>query len=142
MVFQIIRKTIEYIPNLSDPLDGLLERFQKKYINTCSKEYGFVLQVIRIVQTLSSKISIYNAHIIVECDIEIECLIPKVGEIVYGNVQQLFPQGVILIVQNCMKTFIPSPKKQYIKNQQVTFRIEQTRFQKGKYDCIGSEILE
>lgn len=138
--YRIIRKCIEYIPDLQNPTHRILERFQQKYTNTCSKEYGYILQVIRVVQIFSSRISIYNANIIVECDIEVECLKPKIGEQVHGTIQQIFPQGLIVLIENCMKVFIPSPKGQYHKQQEIQFMIVQTRFQKGKYDCIGSEM--
>lgn len=137
---QKIRKTIEYIPDLRNPIEHLLERFQKRYTNTCSKEYGFILNILRVEQVLSTRISIYNANIIVECEIEVECLIPKAGETAEGIIQQIFPQGLILLVENCMKVFIPSPKYNYQKQKPLEFKILQIRFQKGKYDCIGSEI--
>jgi DNA-directed RNA polymerase subunit E'/Rpb7 len=137
---QIVRKSVEYIPDLNHPLDALLEKFQEKYTHTCSKDYGFVLRVIRIVRVLSNRISIYNAKMIVECEIEIECLLPVSGEVFQGTIQQIFPQGIIVQVDQAMKGFIPSPKHVYEKQQTISFRVIQTRFQKGKYDCIGEEI--
>jgi DNA-directed RNA polymerase subunit E'/Rpb7 len=138
-MIQVIRKTIEYIPDLSNPTENLLERFQEQYTNTCSRQYGFILKIIRVVGIVSSKISIYNAHNIVECEIEVYSLIPQIGETLSGTIQQIFPQGLILLVENCMKVFIPSPKKVYTPKQIIEFEVIQTRFQKGKYDCIGKE---
>lgn len=137
----IIEKTIEYIPDLQNTLDDLLLKYKNAYENTCSKTYGFILEIYDIEKVLSNKLSIYNGNIIVTCRLNIRSLFPKVGMKITGILMQNFPEGMILLVQNCMKTFIPYTRSGESEGRkvgdEVEFRITQIRFQKGKYDCIG-----
>jgi DNA-directed RNA polymerase subunit E'/Rpb7 len=138
-----IIRSIEFTPDLKRINDGLLEKFKARYENTCSKSYGYILEVNRIIRTVSSKLSIYNGNLIMECEIEVRCLLPQVNAIVSGLVKQVFNQGIIVMVQGCMKAFIPSPPTASISGhaaevgQLLEFKVSQIRFQKGKYDCIG-----
>ena len=139
----IINKYIEYIPDLNN-VEGenfLLKLFKEKYENICTKKFGYIIKVSNIEKILEKKISIYNGNVIVNCNIEVECLYPFSGLTTSGIIQQIYPQGYIIIVKNCMKTFIPcqtaTKDKKYQIGDFVNIKIEQFRFQKGKYDCIG-----
>ena len=136
----LIISTIEYIPDLNkrENNDEILEIYKKTYENTCSKKYGYIIKVLDIKQIIEKKISIYNGKVIVKCEILIDSLYPKVGLVINGNIQQIFPQGMIIIVKNIMKTFIPTKNKiNFNIGDEITIKLEQIRFQKGKYDCIG-----
>jgi hypothetical protein len=142
----ILRQTIPYSTEVqldTDRTTSLLEHFQQKMRWTCTKKYGFILDVLRIVQIKSRKISIYNGNIIIECIIEVDQLYPKVGQTSNGTVKQIFPQGIITIVKDCMKVFIPCDTRSisFKPEQIVNFKVVQTRFQKGKYDCIGQLLV-
>lgn len=136
-----ITKLIEYIPDLNNSSDEqtLLKLYKQKYENICSKKYGYIITVNQVSKIIEKKISIYNGYVIANCIIDVDCLIPMVGTVFKGIVKQIFPQGMIVIVKNCMKVFIPKDDRYVTKKQEdiVEVRIEQMRFQKGKYDCIG-----
>lgn len=137
----IISRVLECIPDLSQFTDGLLTKFQHKYELTCSKKYGFILKVLNIVKINTCKISIYNGNSIMECDIEVECLLPEINQKVTGIITHVYPQGIIIIVHDCMKVFIPtSSKSKKQVGDCLNVVITQIRFQKGKYDCIASMI--
>lgn len=139
----IISKVVEFIPNDSiSSMNDILLLFKKKYEMTCTKEYGFILEVLSVNKIISSTISIYNGNVILECELLIKNLLPIQNQVLVGRIKQVFPQGIIILIDNCMKTFIPNSS---IKNNkkidiEIQFVIEQIRFQKGKYDCIGREI--
>ena len=142
----VIKKTIEFVPDLNtrkiDP-DHLLSIFKENVENTCCQKYGFILRVLEVKDVLSNKLSMYNGKLILNCSIEIEHLLPEIKAKVFGVVQQKFPQGLIILVQNCMKAFIPCEESilQTIEiGDEIEFEISQIRFQKGKYDCIGNLI--
>lgn len=134
----IINRIIECVPDLMCITHGLLERFKTKYEFTCSKKYGFILKVNRIVKINACKISIYNGNAIIDCDIDVECLIPQTNQILNGKITHIYPQGIIVMARDCMKIFIPTGTKSTKKiGSDIDVIITQIRFQKGKYDCIA-----
>lgn len=134
----IIRRSAEYPPSHPDSPQQLLEYLQKYFQYTCSKKYGFIVKVLKLSHIHSRKISIYNGNIILDCSMEVNYILPEVGQKMKGVVKQCFPQGVIALACDCMKVFIPQIKE--TPTSIVHFEIVQTRFQKGKYDCIGKLI--
>jgi DNA-directed RNA polymerase subunit E'/Rpb7 len=137
---QVIPCRIEY--QLDVEQSPLIHHLRKKIQRTCTKRYGFILDILRVIQVHSQRVSIYNGNIIVDCTIEVDRLYPEIDQIAKGVVRQIFPQGTILMVSDCMKVFIPNsdPPMRIQMNEIVEFRVIQTRFQKGKYDCIGKLI--
>lgn len=139
-----IVKTIEFTPTSFTEKkinkDDILSMIKEKYINTCSIDYGFIVDIKSLEKVIDSTISIYNGNIIIKCEIEITNLCPIVGQVLEGVIERVFNEGVILIVQNCLKVFIPftlQQKNKYKPKSIIKFQIENIRFQKGKYDCIG-----
>jgi len=140
-VLRRIPKTIQFIPDLRNVEHELLPQFRQRYENTCTKECGYILEVVRIVEVLRRKLSAYNGNVIVDCIIEVKCLLPEPGQRVQGTIKQAYAQGLIVAVEDCMKVFIPRtsvPGNVTFQVQDpIEFEITQTRFQKGRYDCIG-----
>jgi DNA-directed RNA polymerase subunit E'/Rpb7 len=134
----IIKRLVEYPPSQSDDPKQLLEYLQQTFQYTCSKQHGFIVNVIGIVHIYSQRISIYNGNIILDCDMEVDYILPEVSQKIKGVVKQSFPQGTIILAYDCMKVFIPNVK--IATKESVDFEILQIRFQKGKYDCIGKII--
>lgn len=128
-----IRRSFEY--SASQETQPLFERVRQTLENTCTKTHGFILNVIGIEHVFSRKISIYNGNIITDCTVVIEHLLPQVGQVLDGMVKQIFAQGCIVSVQECMKVFLPTVRARI--SEVLRFRITQIRFQKGRYDCIA-----
>jgi DNA-directed RNA polymerase subunit E'/Rpb7 len=134
----VIETSIEYIPDLTDIDKHLLDELQKKYENSCSKKHGYILRVNKLVEITKYKVSIYNGNVIVNCKIEIDHLLPTKGMLLpytQSDIKQVFTQGKVVIKDN-MKIYIPS---EYIGSS-PEIEIMDIRFQKGKYDCIGSTM--
>jgi DNA-directed RNA polymerase subunit E'/Rpb7 len=134
----VIETSVEYIPDLSDVSKWLLIQLRKKYENSCSKKHGYILRVNKLVEIDKYRISIYNGNVIVNCKIEIDHLLPKKDMLipyVSSDIKQVFPQGKVITKDN-MKIFIPNE----YTGSSSQIRIMDIRFQKGKYDCIGSTI--
>jgi len=133
-------KSIEFVPDLKYPNDSLLDRYQRRYENTCTKENGYILSVRAIRRILRRKLSAYNGTLVVECEIDVDCLLPRPGQRIQGVIKQVFAQGWIVLVFDCMKVFVPRGAEGTVdKSLQtpVDVEITQIRFQKGRYDCIG-----
>ena len=135
-------KTVQFVPDLQNLETGLLERYRVSFENTCTKQSGYILRVNHIARILRRKLSTYNGHVIVDCEVDLQCLLPQEGMRLQGTIRQEFAQGWIVMVQQCMKVFVPremmhSGTPAYKVDDPVCVQIVQTRFQKGKYDCIG-----
>jgi hypothetical protein len=81
----------------------------------------------------------------IECEIEVDCLLPVPGQEVQGVVKQVFAQGWIVLVFECMKVFVPRGSETSVDIpllSVVDVEITQIRFQKGRYDCIGKFIVK
>lgn len=137
-----IIKSVEYIPTKTYSERTILELFKEKYENTCNRTYGFIISIDKIKKNLNNKISIYNGNIICECIIEAKTLSPSVGDKMSGIIRQIFQEGLIVLVFDRMKVFIPnSPEMNTLKiGQYIQFDLIQLRFQKGRYDGIGKLI--
>lgn len=136
---QRVVKTVECIPDLHDVDGSLLDHFRRRYENTCTKECGYILGVLNVHKVLRRRLSAYNGNLIAECEINVRCLRPHIGQRVQGLVRQVFAQGMIVWVHECMKVFLPhsgTPLPARVDDL-VSLEITQTRFQKGRYDCIG-----
>lgn len=136
----IIEIHIEFVANLTDVTEDILTHIKSKYEKTWNKKYGFILNVNKIVELLSNRISIYNGNIIVNCLIEIQHLLPEKNNIIpfsKVNIQQSFPQGMIVSLEDVMKIFIPN---EFVISNPESIMIMDIRFQKGKFDCIGKLI--
>lgn len=139
MVYHIsvMSANIEFVSNLKNISNDLLSHIKNKYEKTWNKKYGYILNVNKITKLCSNRISIYNGNTIVNCLVEIQHLLPEKNNIFPFSkivVQQNFPQGMIVLLENVMKIFIP--KEKIIPNPEY-IEIIDTRFQKGKIDCIG-----
>lgn len=133
----IIKINIEFVPNLEEISSDILVHIKNKYENTWSKKYGFILNVNKIVELLSNRISIYNGNTIVICLIEIYHLLPEKNNTIpfsKVSIQQNYPQGMIVLLESVMKIFIPN---EFVISNPESIMITDTRFQKGKFDCIG-----
>jgi hypothetical protein len=134
----VIETSVEYTPDLSDVSKHLIVQLRKKYENSCSKKHGYILRVNKLVDIIKYRISIYNGNVIANCKIEIDHLLPQKDMFIpytSSDVKQVFPQGKVIIKDN-MKIFIPSE----YSGSASQIRIMDIRFQKGKYDCIGSTL--
>jgi DNA-directed RNA polymerase subunit E'/Rpb7 len=132
----VVRQFFEY-PASQEP-HTLLEHIRQTMERTCTKSHGFIIHVVRIIHVHSRKISIYNGNIIADCTVEVQHLLPQIGQWMDGVVKQTFAQGSIALVQDCMKVFLPNVRVQ--PSEIVQFRIVQIRFQKGRYDCIAERL--
>lgn len=130
--------SIEIIGDLSKRItrEEVKTYYIEKYEKTCWKQHGFIIKILECKEIIKQKISIYNGHIIITSKLLIQYLLPQIGNILSGIVLNQYPQGSILVVSDCMRAFIPY--KTFKKGEIISFKIDQVRFKKGLWDCIGS----
>lgn len=134
--------TIELLPNQVS-LDKnrfdqiLLETIKTQYTHKCTRQYGYILRVLRVLHIHKKFLSIYNGNIVVNCEVEVNNLIPEIGKSYQAVIRNIYPQGLIVLVENCIRVFIPGQFSNKKVNQQIHFKCIQVRFKKGTWDCIG-----
>lgn len=136
---QVIEATVEFIPDLQRADHDLLAHYRRYLEGTCTKHHGFIVRVLGVQRVLNRTLSIYNGKLIVRAAVDVECFFPRTGLQVPGVIQQVFPQGLIVWVAECMKSFVPLPRvSSFTRGTPVQVTLSQLRFQKGRYDCIAT----
>lgn len=99
----IIQKRIQLPPQFLDAnlKDHLLRLLQEKYYGCCLKNYGHILEVTQIQSFKNIENTVFQVKF------EADCLNPKVGDKVEAVVSCLYPQGILIVVKDIQKAFIP-----------------------------------
>lgn len=130
----------------------LFEIFKEKNSNKCTKEYGYILSVNHMTgfdQVQSSKNNVF----LVECDVDV--FKPEKDMVVSGNVIICLERGIIVLINNVHKVFIPTSNmtnfsykkdkqcfrdsngKEIQKDTIISVRLINIEFSSGKYQSTG-----
>ena len=135
----------------------LLEKIKKTVLNECTKDYGYILDVKRIIKINDNYISNANCDIIFSVLFEVENLKPENGKKFQGEVCMIFGGGIFINIKNKQKVLIPITNlKDYTYNQsEKTFKkgskvikendvleliITGTKYSKQKFSCFGNLV--
>lgn len=112
-------------------------------IGTCSKDSGYIVHIQTVhFQSMTNRISRVNGKCEFTVSFDATCMLPEVGETVLAQTEIVFSEGVLLRYKQ-MKIIIPSDKmasESVKKGDMVWTRIDVIRYDKGEYQCIGTEI--
>jgi len=110
--------------------------------NECTKEHGYIIEVKRIIRIKDNWISSANSDIVFNVIFEAETLKPEIGLQLQGEVCMIFPNGILLNIQNKLKFLIPLESlKGYVLNRvEMCFDKEQKKIQNG--DALTVEVVE
>jgi len=142
----IIPITFEFLPTFDfcddEFSDLILNKIKDTYKFKCTKKYGYILSVISIEKIRKKYISIYNGNVIIDCDILVDNILPKIGEIYTAEIKNIYLQGLILLLKKCIRVFVPIENKKldFQVGSNLNFLCSQVRFRKGSWDCIGKLI--
>lgn len=87
--------------------DLILKKLQHMYVNKCIKKYGYIFDILDYKYDKSIVTSRVNEYMFVNCHVTILSVTPKVGEIYYGIVKIVYPQGIFVSLINIFDTLIP-----------------------------------
>lgn len=141
----------------SNIMEHLFEKVKTSVQNECTKEYGYVISVKRIVGITDNWISSANSDIVFNVVFEAETLKPEVGLQLQGNVCMIFPNGILLDIQNKFKFLVPLESlKEYeldrvsmcyekgdtkIKNgDELTVEVVEIKYKEQSFMCFGNLI--
>lgn len=126
--------------------------------NECSKEIGYILNVIKLRRIKNNYISSNNCEIILEVELVAEILKPEINKIFEDKVCMIFSGGIfldikgkfkVLIPQNSLLDFTFDPKtksfcKDDIEIQEsdiIKVKITGIKYTKKNFSCFGELIL-
>jgi DNA-directed RNA polymerase subunit E'/Rpb7 len=141
-------------------LEHLLEKIRDTTANECTKEYGYILSVERLVEIIDNRISAANSDIIFTVKIEVRTLKPDVGTELTGIVCMVVRHGVFLSVENDkLKVLIPfksmagynynseetcydKEEKRIKQGDTLSVIIVGSKYSKQNYSCYGTLVEE
>ena len=137
-------------------VSNLLSKIQSSTTLECTKDYGYILDVTRIVKILTHEICRANTDNVFTVQFEAHTLKPEPGESMTGKVCMVYKDGIFITVCDKQKILIPKINlKDYIfdesvpcyKNSEgscikdgdeITTIITAVQYQKKNYSCFGT----
>jgi DNA-directed RNA polymerase subunit E'/Rpb7 len=156
---QILKKSIVLdnamlAPNIES---SILEKLKQVVENDCSKDFGYILKVIKLVKILDNYISNVNSELIFIVQFEAETIKPEVGKVYTDTICMVLSGGIFLKIKGKFMVLIPpsvlqdyefqAEKKIYVSKVDSTVslktgdvcnvKISGVRYLNKNYDCFG-----
>ena len=157
---RIIKKNIALDPQFLDNnyKTYLLKKLKDIIKNECNKEYGYYLDLKRIVCIKDNSIT-SNSEIIFTIEFEVETLLPVKDKEFEGTICMIFVSGVFVNIKNKLKVLLPITElKNYTycnltntfisndensrykilkKNENIRIKILDLKYSKKQFSCFG-----
>lgn len=139
-------------------MDHLLSKITELTYGNCTKEYGYIIEIIKINKIISHEISRANADNIFNVSFDVKILKPEKDLEIEGTVCMIYKDGIFINILDKQKMLIPksnlteytfdSELKMYehkngetIKmNDDIKAVITAVSYSNQKYSCFGSII--
>lgn len=155
-----IQKRICVNPEFLDKnLNSSLFKYIKESIpNECDKEFGYVINIIKLVRIIDNYISNNNCELIFEVEILSEMLKPEINKIFSDKVCMIFSGGIFIDVCGKFKVLIPfsSLNKFTFDGSNKSFNLDKLcvkegdivnvkitgiKYAKQNFSCFGELVL-
>jgi DNA-directed RNA polymerase subunit E'/Rpb7 len=118
----------------------ILKKARDNYTNDCSKDIGYITNIIKILNINQNYISNSCADIVFEVELEAETIKPEIGMVFKGNVCMVFCDGILVDVKNIIKVLIPiSSLKKYTLSKNSFILSDEFKDSKTKYKVINKD---
>lgn len=141
----------------SNILRHLLNKIIDLTKNECSKEYGFIIGIKRIISIDDSWISAASSENVFTITFEAITLKPEIGSVLEGNVCMIFPNGILLNIEDKMKFLVPlsslseyqlnkqegfyfNEKRKISKNDRVSVSVVDVKYKNQTFMCFGNLV--
>ena len=134
----------------------IFNKLKQDLENTCSKEYGYILEVNKLLKIKDNYIS-SNCENIFIVDVEIVNLKPEIEKEFQGTICMIFSGGIFINVKNKLKVLVPTSyiidykfnqdKNIFINNENADIAIKQgdnlhvlisgIKYSKQNFSCFG-----
>lgn len=134
------------------------DRLEELYLNACPKEYGYILEISRIISFGSNVISRISSLPVFTVEFEIRNLKPEVGDKISAVVKGVNPTGVVVKIKDRINGMISAANLKEsgliynstgvcFKNKNTSVRsgdvisleISSVKYQ-GEYICLGKDV--
>ena len=151
----LIKNIIELSPNKIDSniYESLEQQLIEKFKGTCSKENGYILDIVKINKIIGNTISNTSGNVVFNIQYTCNNLKPEIGKIIDFKVIQISNHGIFAQV-NELKVLIPqkdiedyrfndrekiytSHNKSISKDDNIKVEITNIKYMKKEYSCIG-----
>lgn len=155
----IIQKRICLEPEFlnSNLKKNIFDKLKKSTLNECSKEFGYILNIVKLVKIIDNYVSNASSEIVFEVMFEIETLKPEIDKVFTGDVCMVFVGGIFLNIKNKIKVLIPITSMKDYKFDQTNkiFKKDKTvikqgdilnvkitgiKYSKKNYSCFGELV--
>ena len=138
--------------------EHILNKIKENSVNECNKEYGYILNVNKLVEIKDNNISSNCEHVFT-VEIEIENLKPEIGKNFVGIVCMIFTGGIFINIKNKLKVLIPvsninkykyNQEKNCFENSEKNIKqgdelevvITGLKYSKKNFSCFGNMYNE
>jgi len=159
MTSTIINRTISLPPKFLDSnVKVHIQDIVNKEVNTCSREYGYIISILRLISCNEGTVSPTSSNILFNVKFEAETVKPESNSIFEGTVIMIDQNGIMVGVKDILKILVPhtqikglkydsttnsyriimSNKKSIEKNDVIKVKITDIRYSRNNYSCIGT----
>lgn len=160
MTTSIIREKVSILDsNLnSNYKEYILQKMKSTYEKTCTNANGFIISINKIITIHDNRISSGDSVTVFDVSFEAECIKPKEGDIVEGEVCLVEPYCILVNIHKNLKVIISSKemgdyeydkslagdeafvykKKRIGLDSLISLELITIKYEKKKYTCIGS----
>ena len=138
--------------------DHLLRAIREKYENKSFKEFGFILEIPRILQILNEEVMSMVPNVFFMVKVEALLYMPNVRDQLEVKIDKIFPHGVF-IMEDKVRILIPlalcplykvekdfssfyllntETHKVYRRDDVIKVELVELRFEKDGFSCIAS----
>lgn len=135
----------------------ILDRLHEVSENDCTKEYGYVLKVNKLISILDNYISNVNSELIFIVEYDADIIKPQINDVYTDEVFLVLRNGIFFNIKNKFKVLIPpdalsdyvfdadnkvythkdDATKTLTKGSMCQVQITGVRYMNRKFDCFG-----
>lgn len=102
-----------YIPAnslIGDLSSKIREKLDHEMLNKCFQDYGYISKIYKKVRILNNVISNTDPGVHFDISFKVKSLLPNVGDEYTGTIGMIFPNGIVIDVENKLRIPILSDK--------------------------------
>ena len=136
---------------------NIFDKLKKTTNNECSKEFGYILNIVKLIKIVDNYVSNASSEIVFEVMFEIETLKPEIDKVFTGEVCMIFGGGIFLNIKNKIKVLIPLTSikdYKFIQSEKILRKCEDEikqgdilnvkitgiKYSKKNYNCFGELV--
>lgn len=139
----IIERRISVPPSKLDYniKESILQIAKNTFENKCSKDEGYIIQILKLNKILGNKVSV-GGECIFKVNLEAKVLKPEKDKVFKSIICMIFPNGVLVEIEEKMKALIPIDKMGDFKLSEDYSNISNDKITLEKGDEVNIELYD